>query len=329
MSRTQERKYPNLSWRRTVGCGFAFRKGELLWEPIGNRLTPGSHRRPEGLYFVPPPTEPVGGIKVELKGNEKELKSLVARESQLLSPGPPGRDRPSRPRRTLIDMAFDPKVVIDYVLVPRDGSDIRVVSKGREVIPRFAVVENFYFRGGGESRRKILNRLFIAKERPSSDVDSALLRFDAIFAVDTNTYVHRSGARISISSVCRGHLRPLAGDRSVAEWGHVITFVGREPEGNPELSGWVMAISYLLRSGEVGTGDRVALTVDSELRRLGAYNSRMLPLVDSFFLPPSWVLNFATSDAGGREYLPNTMLAGCHKASSMAFRDLRDLDLEV
>lgn len=87
------------------------------------------------------------------------------------------------------------------------------------------------------------------------------------------------------------------------------------PGLNPEILGWNLVIQNRLAS-ETARRRRIGLIVDSELGRLGQFNTRALPYIGSEFLPTHVQLLYATDAA--TDTIQNQMLRYCHNAADSA-----------
>jgi hypothetical protein len=304
------------------GRPLAFARGDLLWQPVRPRLPPGNHNTPEGsIYVFPIDAPPMRYLQVEVKNNEKTLTPLTM-DGTVVQPKPVKRTPFAARRQTRVSLELHESLPIDHVLLPHDGSPIRVASRGIEVIPVHSVVENLYFRGNSRKREKVLNRLILSDVRPTADIHTSLSHFDRLFSVDTNTYMV-GAQRVLITSICWGAVTPVAGSgSSLSEYHHLRTFLTHSSTADAEAIGWWTAFDFV-QSVELAPSSHRLLVVDANLSLLDAFNRRETPLPTGEFLPPGWQLMYATSDAGTQEFLPNQMLAAAHQASGLAFRHIK------
>jgi hypothetical protein len=158
---------------------------------------------------------------------------------------------------------------------------------------------------------------------PYSFIDS----FDVIFAVDTNTKEIR-GERYSV-----GAMSVLRIERSRPNYALKVG-PAREPlrlnmnmfgalirakncPSNPEPWFWRVAIEDGIRKTYAGYSDslRIGLVVDSELGRLDEYNTRQVPIHESYLLPQNFTLIYASADSGS-SHLLNRLLRLCDKEAA-------------
>lgn len=314
-----------ITWK-SIGEIFVPQSG--VWSPPARDLPPGTHYRRQGwIHVYPRDIQPSGGLALVVS-KEKVLQPWMRHSSSIYRPGRSGHSL-SQPRQTRVEMRFDHAISVDRILVPYDGSPIRVWTlAGGEITPASAAIVNVYLRNGQNKREKVVNRLTLLNQLPSAEIHTSLLRsFGSFFSADTNTkLLNQSG--VCVTSICEGAIRPLEGNRSILEFIHRKTFIFRKSEEASEASGWLRAI-HLIEECRPDAAKPCLLVVDSNLNQLDLYNRRELPLAHGEFLPDGWMLMYASSNAGTRESLPNMMIAGSDRASNQAFREIKKQGLPV
>jgi len=260
-------------------------------------------------------------LRVEVRNNEKTFTPLAV-SGTLMQPKSVKRAPFAARRQTRVIMELREPLPIDHILLPHDGSSIRIESRGIEVIPILSVIENIYFRGSSHKKEKVLNRLTLSDVRPTADVHTSLRYFDRLFSVDTNTYIIGM-QRVLITSICWGAITPVTGsDNSVVEYHHLRSFLTHTSEPDAEAVGWRTAFEFI-QEVELAPSSHCLLVVDANLGLIDAFNRRDIPLPTGEYLPAGWRLMYATSDAGTQEFLPNTMLATAHHASGLFYREVK------
>lgn len=297
-----------------------FARTEHLWQPVA--LPPAPTTVPTGstrLTFED--REPADFIQVEVPSDGRSLR-LVGTATDKITPPRQKRSPVTHPRFARIRLEFPRKWVFDYVLVPHDGGPIQAIAKGVEILPDRVVFESHYKQG---TDTKLLNRIVLRDQRPCVNLHAMMERFDALFGVDTNTFRHREGD-VWITAVCRGQVLRLDRDSAILKWTHLRTAITRPwaHSAVAEKHGWLLAIEALATRGEAPCSGLLGLVVDGHLPSLEAFSSRTMPLWGNQFLPPSWTLIYATSDAGTQECLPNAMLAGAHRNAKLVERRIRN-----
>lgn len=302
--------------------------GRLLWQPRLRHFPPGNHNLPSGLLHVIPRETPLGRyLTIQLRGNERIVAPM--KQGTIISPARVRGVFPAMRRETRISIDLGDQVAVAAVLMPRDGSSIRLFADDVEIIPERSVIENLYHRTSGKRKEKTLNRLVLFGRRPSAEIHTSLGHFGEVFAVDTNRCLI-DRLSVSITSVIAGSVVPVReADHVIVSYRHLRTWAGPVPLGADatELLGWMQAIALVDGlTGPAPTSGRV-LIVDSNLGQLDELNARRLALPGGAFLPANWSLMYATSDAGSAEFLPNAMLASADRASRLARRELEQAGL--
>jgi len=206
------------------------------------------------------------------------------------------------------------------MLVPFDPrSTIRLISAGLVLCPRKTTLETYYKRPSKHD--EIVNRLFLLDEMPYYDPNAALLRYDELYAVDTNTLVHSSGRTLSITSICSCEFILGTGgflcDARIQELGCALNYELEHPEG----LAWLGIIRRLRREGRQGQAARQGIIVDSHLDAIGSYNELRAPVVGNLYLPDNIDLIFATGDSGCDQFTSNKMMAACDSYSRRAWKE--------
>lgn len=167
------------------------------------------------------------------------------------------------------------------------------------------------------SKPKVLNETPFDGSATTWSADAALREYDRLVAVDTNTRTIR-GARISVSGIVRGAWTNAA--RSEFEWStpYCLMF---DADANCERLGWALALACLDRDGLISREDRMALIVDSELRKLAAINARKEVVWGTLPLPPNVTALYATSDAGA-EFGSNHLIRRADRVAALCLSEI-------
>jgi len=148
----------------------------------------------------------------------------------------------------------------------------------------------------------------------------ALLDFDRVIAVDTNTHTV-DGVRWAI---CSSYYvpEPLNRYRGEIPWLPLGAFLIRDvADGvNPERIGWHLTLqNYLPRFRH--DDERLAIVVDSELGQHQEINTRKAGYYGSNLLPPRTALIYASSDKD-KNTLQGTMIRACDAVSMQIWEQL-------
>ena len=197
-------------------------------------------------------------------------------------------------------------------------------NHGKQVFPKSIEVGTEYKRDNPNKSSKFLNLAKADEKNIITDINTILLSFNIVFAIDTNS-LDLNDEKISVS--CPINFWGGAnGENQSIEYKQHHSLEFRNAKVNPELIGWCYLIKYLMEPGYMPAGTRIAIIVDSELDRLNAINSRIEPILDDFFLPVNYQLIYASSDVG-KDNVVNKMISICDtkgKSILKIFKDSND-----
>jgi hypothetical protein len=266
--------------------------------PSGSSPLQPSYSTPEGWLYDLQGTAPGCFLRLDLPDYDKRV--TVYRESSLWEPE--RRKRPSnrRPHQTRVVIELPGARELDYLLLPYDGSPVRLVFAGMPVWPLKTVVESYYERPDRPDKEpKLLNRFVFLNEPPYYDPNAILILYDRLYALDTNTHDHPSGRKLSISSLCVGRAAPTSHGYSLQV--EITGALKLDVQGRPEIEGWRALFRRLLHESDRRQG-RTGIIVDSELGYIIQYDHRGGPF--DFI--------YASADSGGNQFGVNQMISLCH-----------------
>lgn len=212
-----------------------------------------------------------------------------------------------RSKSILLDMG---RPVLPHCLQLTPEGQFSFFTRGDGLIlPARAFVETIYTRTKGA---KVLNRVELDPNALIVHPDAALLKYDHLFAVDTNTRTIRDH-RVSVSSFafCRPFVT-TTGQRGFAAYANP-SYEFWNASSKPEPIGWRVLIDRIQNDRRFENG-RVGVIVDSELGALQAINNRERPIVESYYLPQRYELVYASTDSG-KECVANKMISACDHVS--------------
>ena len=139
------------------------------------------------------------------------------------------------------------------------------------------------------------------------DINSILLNYDRILAIDTNTKDN-----ISVTAIAQCFSQKTeTGFR-----GTIVITCNKwdsSPFPKPEIQAWAVVIDEIMLQRPVKSrSERIAIIVDSELDSLPAYNAQQKPLTSNLYLPSNFSLIYASADSGS-EFLANKLIKLCDK----------------
>lgn len=227
-----------------------------------------------------------------------------------------------KPRISVISPHFDGHVEIGR-LDCRDGVFSFFGSSGDRVVPTHVEVGHGYTRASG--KLKAINQVEADGDRIELNPNAALNRFDWLFAIDTNVK-KQEGSVLGVSVSILAYVQ-ISGPRTDESGVHQdwsvrvvpqAAFVFRNPRINPELIGWRELFNRIQDSGAIHKSDRIGVIVDSELKKISAYNQRAEPILGEHYLPEGFELLYASADVG-MEYPHNKLLRFCDRTSTRIF----------
>ena len=128
-----------------------------------------------------------------------------------------------------------------------------------------------------------------------------LRKYDQVFCIDTN-YM-----KLAVTTAKRADWLPERGDFAVR---HLFTKAFTPSSSYPEREAWRDFIEQMNENSAL----KVCLVVDSELDTLVRINKRETPLVNDYFLPKNWQLNYASSDVN-EQFIMVRMMRMCDNAN--------------
>lgn len=183
-----------------------------------------------------------------------------------------------------------------------------------------ATVERSYARPKGP---KVLGRAPLGnRSKLVADLDRALLQFDTIFAIDSNSR-RINGYVVSVAAItlCKWLQRepvPMVGFAPT----QAMEF--RNVDCHPDLLALKHFLVRLSQNPNIASDGRIGIVIDSHLGDLPRIETREVPLLDDYFLP-TWASLIYASDAAN-DRLPNTLLRESDKAATALLRQISDGD---
>jgi len=203
-----------------------------------------------------------------------------------------------------------------YISVDSKGK-VSFLHNGVALEPRSVYVESSYERKKG---LKILNRTPLIEPRIATDPNEALMKYEHIFAIDTNTKTIRN-EKISVTCVVYCILSRISG-RLKARYNPVFYIKFANAGKRAEKIGWMLAIKNILTNPKIAASQRIGVVVDSDLQNIPVFNRRDKAIDDNFYLPASFELVYASSDAG-KEYLANKLISCCDTEANKALKNIK------
>lgn len=227
-----------------------------------------------------------------------------------------------KPRKAKIEFTFAEDGSGTFELYA-NGAMRFLDADGNTIVPARVEVSSIYDRENG--KEKVLTR---GPGMPLSmhvDPNAVLLPFASIFAVDTNTR-RIAGTHVSVSVL----VRVVDIGTPSMKWRPLGAVEVHDARESPERLGWHWAMRCLEAACprppdfELSNASRrgIALVVDSDLGALAAINARSKPYFGTEQLPAGFTLIYASSDAGGTEFIANMAIARCDTLASQLLREI-------
>lgn len=226
--------------------------------------------------------------------------------------------REAKPRATSITMDMGVPVDVRSFSVSPTGHIQMFGDEVRPLAHISATVERSYERPKGA---KVLSRVPLTRDTPLvADPNSALLQFDTIFAVDTNTRTIRN-CSVSVAAITLAKWKVRYPEPTI-QFATRQAMEFRDVDCHPDLLA-LQCFLKLLEStpGSEGAGN-VAIVMDSHLGDLPKIQSRQIPILDDYFLPDRFTIVYATDAAN--DALPNVLLRRSDKAANELLRKIED-----
>jgi hypothetical protein len=212
-----------------------------------------------------------------------------------------------KPRKAIINIHIEQGDSIERVWdEKRQVLTLKVMRDEKNVSAKKIQFTTFYLRS---KKPKILNQLeFNRSSAFTVSHGDSLKQYAQVWAIDTNTKeIFSQTAHVSAVTVCSTD--------GMEEYFPVLAIIFGKTKENPELYGWRKFIEFVQAANQYSPEHRYGLIVDSEFSKISEFNSRNSPIHGNFYLPPNWILIYATSDSG-KESIINKLLAKSDKASS-------------
>lgn len=193
------------------------------------------------------------------------------------------------------------------VAVRPDGR-IEILQDGKLLQPYRVWSSSYRERGVG--REKQLTAVPALDRVPRIGEGHALLTYDRIFAIDTNT-VYLQERRVSVACVA-GALITAKGQLALVNAEVLGWFEFHGSAASPENVAWTILNEFIVASPDFRHDIRVGLVTDSDRGMHGAYNERTAAFIPDRILPPYLTLIYGSDSGRG---VCNALLRLCDKSS--------------
>lgn len=223
-----------------------------------------------------------------------------------------------KPRYQAITMDMGEKVAVNGYRMGPNGQ-VELLVDGKPITPISAHCSTFFKR---EKKEKVLSRVPVNPTEMIINPIPALMDFDLITAIDTNSIEH-NGNKISVAcaAICK---LSQTDDGVTAQFAPVEAYEFWNSEGNPETLAWAIHIDQIIRSEGYHDRLKVGIVTDSELGNHDSFNARRTPIRDDFLLPENYTLMYGSADRGNE--LPNILIKSCDKWATKIIQKIKAED---
>lgn len=154
-------------------------------------------------------------------------------------------------------------------------------------------------------------------------VEQNIEKLDWLVVIDTNSSIINN-EEIHLGKVCE-IIRCLIPEKQQIEIRvkPVTEFVINGRCEKPELVNWKRLIEMIVIDKGYHPSLLIGIVVDSEQDNLEAYNKRLKPIIDEFYLPENFELMYASADASNDTIL-NQAITYCDKAAKQRLQELKN-----
>lgn len=228
--------------------------------------------------------------------------------------------KPTKPRTTSITLDMgEPVKVRAFAMSP--SGEIQLIGEDDKPLRHIsATIERSYDRPKGP---KVLSRVPLGnRAKLIADPDRALLQFDTIFAVDSNSR-SINGRMVSVAAItlCKWLQRDPT---PVVGFAPTQAMEFRDVDCHPDLLALKHFLIRLRETPNISEAGRIGIVIDSHLGDLPKIEARDVPLLDDYFLPVWVSLIYASDSASDR--ISNVLLRESDKAATRLLRQIEGGD---
>ncbi len=230
-------------------------------------------------------------------------------------------------RSSTLEIQFDHKVKLRELRIDFATSEVTCIGQ----IDSSLVLVNSMLSGARYSlttyyprkdKKKVLHAYFELRNSSYLAMENVLARYDRIFCVDTNCVLSKNKKKVAVTSAIIAKPDVVAG--VALGFVDTVDFQGVvvDPPGNPEVYGIWTCFSHILKERPDLLGDRIALITDTEYGLIRQWQLRQVPFINGMMLSEGIDIFYATSDAGGDEFMPNRLIKTCDQRSAAKLKEM-------
>ena len=111
------------------------------------------------------------------------------------------------------------------------------------------------------------------------------------------------------------------GQKVLVAWAPKQLIELRNVAGPPENVVWQLVTEGIAANPRFESLESIGIVVDSDFDLIPAYNSRTVPIIGDFFLPPKIELLYASAETGS-EFVANKMLSRADRESGVLLKQI-------
>jgi hypothetical protein len=160
-------------------------------------------------------------------------------------------------------------------------------------------------------------------DKSIDNINSELIKYDVILVIDTS-YDYFNNFKIAFTSILICTKLPTKDGSILYEQISEILEWDATSVDKPENLMYAQVIENIrIHNLKANQFPIMAVIVDSDLENITFFNDRTKPIYADYFLPESFTLFYASSDAGS-EYLPNKLMKMCDNEAKLALLEYRN-----
>lgn len=208
---------------------------------------------------------------------------------------------------TLIE--FEVPTKIEKIEFLPDGT-FKMYAEGQKQELKNVSSQVMYLQENG--KHKVVNQMKQDTNVIITNEIQKLRKFDAIFAVDTNTDKIR-GKTLSVSSrVCAKIFKNETEFAITKPFNWSPVYIVCESPKDAEKAGIAILINHISEQN-FDPKLKIAIITDHDLININEYNNKQKPIYDNIYLPDNMTLIYANAERGTEDFITNKLISLCEK----------------
>lgn len=214
-----------------------------------------------------------------------------------------------KPRNTFIEINLDEPVSCSGCRVGPAGQ-IELLADGKPITPASVNLSRCY---DGKKKETIISQI-PANPNQIQLIDNpiiALLNFDVIIAIDTNTItINGNNVSVACTNICKLEKEC---NYITASYFPVEAYEFWNAKISPEKLAWCILIELIINKKSYSKNLKFAIITDHDRKQHSLFNTQKISIMENFYLPKNFTLVYATSDKGSE--LLNILVKACDKCA--------------